>query len=167
MGSAEPQTKPKRKTRFYLVLAVVALLIAIISIVVFLGLFQTSYGPGPVDIEVTTEKAVYLQGEEVYFVIYVNNSQNWPVPYPNSVGYIIEKEGRFISGTTACIDYAAGRVPTFPAHSRTLYNPPLLWNQKMDLNGTFVQVEPGNYTVSISFSGFGYSNSGNCTLKIR
>jgi hypothetical protein len=127
---------------------------------------QTYYGPGPVEIEVATEKPSYHQGEEVYFVIYVTNPQDWPVPYPNFAGYQIQKEGALIdSGTGVNVDYPANG-PTFPAHSTTPYHPYLLWNQKMDINGTHVQVQPGNYTLEVTLGGYGYDNIGNCTFEI-
>jgi hypothetical protein len=162
-GSA-PQTEPKKRSRrLYLVLTAALLLIIIILIADFLG--QTSYGPGPVDIEVTPDKQIYLQGEEVNFAVYVNNPQDWPVPYPNGEGYAIEKDGLYIDGYGGHIDYPAGGIPTFPANSRTLTK--WQWDQKMLLNGTRVQVQPGNYTLTFSISGYGYSESSNCTFEIR
>jgi len=170
-GSAT-QTKPtKRSRRFYLVLAAAFLLSVIIISAVFLSFFmmsQTSYGPGPVDIEVTADKPFYLQGEEVNFIIYVNNPQEWPVPYPYSVLYIVEKDGVYVASLGGGqIDYAAPS-PKFPPNSKTLYGDFLMpWNQKMDLNETRVQVQLGNYTLTVSLSGYGYDESGNCTFEIR
>jgi len=168
LGTAEPQTEPKRKSRrFYLVLAAAVLLIATISIAVFLGLFQTNYGIGPVDIEVTPNKPVYLQGEEVNFTIYVNNPHDWPVAYPFQVAYRIEKGNVPVDSAILSIDFAAGRIPTFPAHSNTTYCPISPWNQKTYDNETWVQVEPGNYTFTVSLKGPSFDNSGNCTFEIR
>jgi len=172
LTGAGNQIEPKKRSRrFYLILIATVLSLAIIvGVVVFelSNVGQTSYGPGPVEIEVTTDKPFYLQGEEVYFVIYVNNPQDWPVPYPNFPGYRIEKDGLNIEEGGVNIDYVMP-IPTFPAHSRTLFNPNLHWNQKMDLNGTLVQVQPGNYTLTVYFNPglVDYGDGGNCTFEIR
>ena len=164
MNGGAPHAEPKKRSRrFHLVLALTLLLIAIIFIADFMG--QTSYGLGPVDIEVTPDKQVYLQGEEVNFTIYLNNPQDWPVPYPNGEGYAIEKDGLFIDGYGGHIDYLAGGIPAFPANSRTVTK--WQWDQKMLLNGTRVQVQSGIYTFTVSLSGYGYEESGNCTFEIR
>jgi hypothetical protein len=173
LSNTEPQTEPKKKSRrFYLVLAAAVLLITIIISVVFSGLFhmgQTSYGSDPVEIEVIPNKPFYLQGEEVNFTIYVNNPNDWSVPYPNSVRYIIEKDGLYVASLGGGqIDYVAP-FPMFPPQSKTLYREFLmLWNQKMDRNGTLEQVQPGNYTFAVLFDGaVDYGDSGNCTFEIR
>ena len=169
METENPQTKNKKRSRrFYsILLAAVLLVAAVAGALIFEMLQTTNYGPGPVDIEVATEKPFYLQGEEVYFVIYVSNPQDWPVPHPNFAEYEIEKDGLLIDGGSVFIDFAANSIPTFPAHSRTSYSPPLLWNQKTALNETRVQVQPGNYTLAVTIQGFGYGSSGNCTFEIR
>jgi hypothetical protein len=169
LATGSPQTeKRKRSRRFYLILLATILLIAAVVGAVVFEMFQTpNYGPGPFDIEVTTEKPFYLGGEDVYFVIYVTNPQDWPVPHPDYAEYQIEKEGILIDGRSVSIDFAPDRIPTFPAHSRTPYKPPLVWNQKTDLNGTRVQVQPGNYTLTLTIQGFGYRASGNYTFEIR
>lgn len=168
MSTAEPQTEPKRKhRRLYLVLAATVLLIAIISIVVFSGLFQTNYGIGPVDIEVAPDKPFYMQGEEVNFTIYVYNPHDWAVAYPYRVAYRIERGNVPVDGAILNIDFAVGRIPTFPANSNTSYSSISPWNQKTYVNETWVQVEPGNYTATFSLKGPSFDNSGNCTFEIR
>jgi len=129
---------------------------------------QTSYGLGPFEIEVASEKQVYLHGEEVNFIIYVNNPQDWTVLYPNSVLYIVEKDSVYVASLGGGqINYAAPS-PRFPSHSKTLYGDFLIqWNQKTNPNGTMVQVQQGNYTLTVSLSGYGYNESGNCTFEIR
>jgi hypothetical protein len=173
LSSGDLLTEPKKKSRrFYLVLAAAVLLIAVIISVVFLGLFnmdQTNYGPGPVEIEVISDKPVYAQGEEINFTIYVNNPHDWPVPYPNSVKYIIEKDGLYVASLGGGqIDYPAP-FPMFPPNSKTLYQEFLMpWNQKTNLNGTLVQVQSGNYTLTVSFDGaIDYGDNSNCTFEIR
>ena len=144
------------------------LLIAIISLFVFLGLFQTNYGIGAVDIEVTPDKPFYLQGEEVNFTIYVGNPHNWSVAYPCSVRYMIEKDGVDIASLGGGQIMYSAPHPTFHPHSKTLYREFLMpWNQKTNLNKTRVQVEPGNYTFTVSLEGPSFDNSGNCTFEIR
>jgi hypothetical protein len=154
-------------TRLQAIVCVVIITASIAVAAYGFNLGNIRYGPGPVEIKVTTDKPYYLQGEEVNFTITVNNPQNWPVRYPGFVGTTIENEGLSISSPSVFLDYAMPE-PTFPAHSRTLYNPPhLSWNQTMDLNGTAVQVPPGNYTLTVSLSGPGYDESNNCTFEIR
>jgi len=174
LTGAGSQIEPKKRSRrFYLILIATVLSLAIIvGVAVFelSNVGQTSSGPVPVDLEVTTDKPFYLQGEEVYFVVYVNNPQDWPVPCPFFPGYSIDKDGLNIIGGGVNINYAMP-MPTFPAHSRTLYNCSAYhWNQKMYLNETFplVQVQPGNYTLTVYFEGpVDYGDGSNCTFEIR
>lgn len=173
MVSVSLTGKPtKRHRRFYLILIVAVLTLAIIiGIALFLlGIGNTNYGPGPVNIEVTTDKPFYMQGEEVNFTIYVNNPHDWPVEYPWLVEYIIEKDFLDIDGVSVNIDFAPGRITTFPSHSRTLYGNMWHWDQKMYVNKTFTreQVQLGNYTLTVSFDGrVDYGDSGNCTFEIK
>jgi hypothetical protein len=170
-GESTPIEPKKRSRRFYFILTATVLSLAIIVGVLGFELSKAgkaSYGPGPVDIEVTTEKPFYLQGEEVNFIVYVNNPQDWPVPYPHFPGYSIDKDGENIEGGGVNINYATP-IPTFPAHSRTLFNCSAYnWNQKMYLDGTLVQVQPGNYTLTVYFEGaVDYGNGSNCTFEVR
>jgi hypothetical protein len=173
LAGGESQTEPKKKSRrFYLVLFAAILAITIILGAVIFELSnvgRTSYGLGPVEIEIATDKPYYLQGENITFSIYVNNQQNWSVAYPSHEGFKIEKDGIEIYSSGLFIDYAAGRIPTFPANARTSYGH-WTWDQRMwSDNKTVVQVQPGNYTLTISLDGQGYGdgNSGNCTFEIR
>jgi hypothetical protein len=127
---------------------------------------QSWYGPGPVDNEVATSKPIYLQGEEVYFVVYVTNPQVWPVPQPDSASYRIEKDGQVFDGGTVFTDFVSP-IPTFPPHSTTTYNPPLFWDQKTGPGTNRTQVQPDNYTLTMTLSGYGYSAGGNFTFEIR
>ncbi len=168
MNCSATQTGLAKKSRkFHLVLATAFLLIIVIIIAFFLS--QTSYGPGPVDIEVSSDKQVYLQGEEVKFIIYVNNSHDWNVPYPNSVTYIIEKDGVFVASIGGGQITYVKPGPMFDPSTKTRYQEGLMpWDQKTHLNGSLVQVHPGNYTLIITFDGaVDYGNSGNCTFEIR
>lgn len=169
MNNSGSQAEPKKRSRrFYIVLIATISLLAIISGAVILEFFsvnQTTPGPGPVDIEVTADKLSYMQGEEITFEIYVSNPQDWPVEYPYSIRYVIEKDVHVIYSVDEYASYPPDAVPTFSANSRTSFN--WSWNQKTYLNGTLVQVEPGNYALTVSFDVLGYSNSGNCTFEIR
>lgn len=175
MSGADSQTEPKKKSRsrrFYLVLITAVILIGVIIDGVILYVFssgQRSYGLGPIGIEVTPSKPFYLQGEEVNFTIYVNNPHDWPVGYPGSIRYTIEKDGLYVASLGGGqVDYAAPAYPAFPPSSKTLFRAFLRsWDQKMDLNGTRVQVEAGNYIFIVSLSGPNYDNAGNCTFEIR
>ena len=159
----------KRHRHFYVILVVAVLTLAImIGIVIFLlGVGNTNYGPGPVNIEVTTDKPLYLQGEEIQFSIYVNNPQNWPVPYPTYVA--LRAKGTDVQPVdiyNVNINPPLDSISTFPPHSRTLWDTAVLWDQKIDRNGTLVQ--PGNYTVVVSFDGLvNYGDGGNCTIEIQ
>lgn len=168
LNGETPQTETRKRSRwFYLVLAVTFLLIVMIMSAVFLG--QTSYGPGPLDIEVASDKQIYLQGEEVNFTIYVNNPHDWTVPYPNSVSYIIEKNGLYVTSVGGGQITYTEPTPMFSPDSKTLYQELLTpWNQKLYVNGALVQAQPGNYTLTVSFDGaVDYGDSGNCTFEIR
>jgi hypothetical protein len=113
------------------------------------------YGPGPVEIELTTDKPFYLQGEEVNFTITVNNPQDWPVPYPNVVEYRIGNQSVWQFMTLPLL------VPLFPAHSGTLY-------ATCSVTPLFGPMPLGNYTLNVSFSGpVDWGSGGNCTFEIR
>ncbi len=159
----------QKPRRLYVILAV-AILLAILTgaIAVNWYISQNSYGPGPVDMEVTLDKPFYLQNENVTISIYVTNPQDWPVPKPSYQWHRIEKDGIGYDGYGLHIDYAADSIPTFPAHTRTLYTT-IVWDQKttgMASNQTFAN--PGNYTLTVTLTGYGYDvNSGNLTIQIR
>jgi len=136
------------------------------AIVLTWHLSQNRYGPGPVTIEAATHKPHYLPGETVEFVIYVTNPQEWPVTQPYRVGFYIEKDGVDLAGGDVNIDFGPV-VPTFPPHSTTPYNPPLLWNQQTGSGSNRTQVQPGNYTANISIGGYGYDSSDSCIIEIR
>jgi hypothetical protein len=157
----------KRSTRLYLVIVAVILLIVIIITAVFLN--QPSYGPGPVYIEVASDKQVYLQGEEVNFTIYVNNPHDWNIPQPNSVSYIIEKDGVYVASIGGGQITYVEPLPMFSPNTKTRYQELLMpWDQKTHLNGNLVQVQPGNYTLIVTFDGaVDYGDSGNSTFEIQ
>jgi hypothetical protein len=141
-----------------MILVAIALLIVVVWGYLF---FVSTYtGPGPIEIEITTEKSVYTQGEEVQFSIYVDNQQDWRVIYPSTAYYRIGEDWALkIEG-----DYGSF-VQYFPPHSRTLYRT-YIWDQKTGENLTLVQ--PGNYTFTVSFDGpVDYGNGGNYTIEIR
>ncbi len=167
MNGSALQTGPAKKSRrFYLVLVAAFLLIAVLIIAVFLN--QTVSGPGPVEMAVESDKQVYLQGEEVNFSVYVNNPHDWNVPYPCSVSYIIGKDGVYVTSIGGGhISY--DELPMFSPNTNTSYQVLLMpWNQKLPVNGTHVQAEPGNYTLTVTFNGaVDYGDSGNCTFEIR
>ena len=124
MNGESSQTEPKKRSRrFYIILSAAVLLLIIIGVVCVDCVNRTTYGPGPIEIEVTAYKPFYLQGEEVNFTIYVNNPQNWPVAYPTSIIYIIEKDSVYVA------DLGGGQIswtipmPTFSPHSKTLFQP--------------------------------------------
>jgi hypothetical protein len=121
----------------------------------------------PVDIEVVADKLFYVQGEEANFTIYVNNPQNWSVPEPDGVTHEMNRTGSFVFDGSVCIDFVPGIVPTFPAHSRTLYET-RVWDGKVGSGDNRTLAPPGTYTYTVSFCGqVDYGNSGNCTFEIR
>ena len=126
LTSAGKQIEPKKRSkRFYAILVAAILTLAImVGVVIFelSNVGQTSYGPGPVDIEVIADKPFFLQGEEVNFTMHVNNPQDWPVPYPLQITYQIERDNHSVDGVTIFVNPAPGSISTFPAHSRTLYD---------------------------------------------
>jgi hypothetical protein len=160
------RTEPKEKARrFYIIFAVTILLAALVVGVIAYELSsvdqtndQAKYGPGPIDIEVTTDKPFYRLGELINFTIYVNNPQDWPVPSPEAVSYKIREDDHVVSDTSMNADYPPGTIDTFPAHSRT--SSFYLWNSG--------SVPSGNYTLTVTYYGLvDYGEGGNCTFEIR
>jgi len=171
MTNEEPPTKPKKRTnRFYKVLAITIILLAIILGVVIFELsdiYQNSYGSGPVEIGVTTDKPFYLQGEEINFTIYVNNPYDWKIPHPHEVTYRIEGKDNFTQSSTKFVDFPSSSVPTFSPHTRIFYST-YTWNQKVQANNNIKLAQPGNYTFSVTFSGLvAYGNGDSCVFEVR
>jgi len=146
-------------TRLQAIVCVVVITPSIAVAAYVFNIGNIRFGPGPVYIEeVKIGKLYYLQGEKVNLTVTVNNPQDWPVPEPSFVGYVIENEGFSLGECGVFIDYATP-PPTFPAHSRTLYSP--------DTQGLTLPGRPGNYKLIVSLRGWGYDDKGNCTLEIR
>lgn len=121
------------------------------------------YKPGSLELEVTTDKPSYVIGENVTFIIKVNNPQDWPVRQPNSV--IGKVEGNEVHADiegSGIIEWPV-KAPTYLAHEITIYN--LTWNQTSHgLNNLMVS---GNYTFTYRIQGYGYDTSANCTFIIE
>ncbi len=156
---------PGRRRRNYAIILFVVLLAAMIGAYCFLQWSFNYYGPGPVEIELVPDKPFYLQGENITVSIYVNNEQNWPVPFPTTLIYPLT-DGNTTMGNKLYIDYAAP-PPTFPAHSRTLYRA-MSWNEMSASLPAFMQKTPGNYTFTVRFEGsVDYGNGSRCIIEIQ
>jgi hypothetical protein len=157
--------KPKR---FHVILAAAILLVGVTgAFAVNWYTNQNRYGAGSVDMEVTFDKPFYLQNENVTISIYVINPQDWPVPKPNFLGYAIQKDGIGYDGYGLHINFASDHIPTFPPHTTTLYTT-IEWDQKTGMASNRTLVEPGNYSLTVTLSGYGYDvDSGNLTIQIR
>lgn len=149
--------KLERKYR----LLIVAISLAIIFILSYNFYFAYAYiGSGPVEIEISTDKEVYLQGEAITFNVYVINPQNWRVPYPSEIIWGIDSN-LANPPTSQRVDYVG--VPSYTAHSKTNM---LTYTWDQTLSG--VQVPSGNYTFTYSMTGFtDYGPRGNHTVTIR
>ncbi len=156
-----PQPAYKSK-RIYVVIAATVLIIAILSISIYVLTQPGPTGPGPVKIDIITDKTVYVQGEQVHFSIYINNTQNWRIPKPTTISFQI---GNY-SSKTVCIDYA-NPPPTFPAHSREFFYD-YDWNQQTSSGSNSIQVEPGYYTLTVTLDGpVNYGAPANYTFEIK
>ncbi len=144
--------------RSRLIYAVPAVAVVIIAILLAFLYFTSTIGPGPVKIEVSTDKQSYSQGETVRFNVFVTNQNLWRVLLPTEINYKIADGGQVINSMN---------LPgaSFPALSRTLLGT-FVWDQKNFANRT--QVQPGNYTLNVSFSGpTDYGASVDYTIQIR
>jgi hypothetical protein len=145
------------------------LIAVIVGVVIFemSNINQTIYGPGPVEIEVVSDKPIYMQGEEVNFTIYVTNPQNWSVPEPLGVIYRISRNDSEVFGGDKHISFGVNPPPSFPAHSRKLYET-RVWDGKVGTSDNRTLAPPGIYTFTVAFDGpVDYGDSGNCTFEIR
>ncbi len=150
-------TRPKHSRLFYAVPAATAILVVVLLAFWY---FTSLTGPGPVIIEITSDKRLYSQGENVVFNVYVKNEHSWRVPKPNQVNYRIGEDGVSLN-----INLLPGQ--TFPAFSRTFYDD-YVWDQKTGPGGNRTQLPPGNYTLRVSFGGpTNYGNEATCTVEIR
>jgi len=155
-------TEPKKKSHRRVLASFVAVGLVIAFVLSFLGFSRspTVTGPGPVNIEVTSDKPFFLQGEDVALLVYVYNPQNWSVPYHSKIRYWIE--GDNLTGGLD-IDYAPDSNPVFSPNSRTLiYN--YSWNR---LAGGRMLV-PGNHTLRVSIEGpVDYGEGGSYTFEVK
>jgi hypothetical protein len=148
----------RRPRSLYLIFAAVTMMVAGILVYWFFAFAYT--GPGPVKIEIATDKQFYLLGEEIQFRVHVYNPQLWRATYPSRVDYRIGDEG-----LTKHITLASP-PPSFPGKSRTLYDT-YVWDQKTGPGGNRTQALPGEYLLTVSFDGpIEYGNGGDCTVKI-
>lgn len=156
-----PQPANKSK-RIYAVIAAALLIVAILSVTLYVLTQPGPTGPGPVKIDIITDKPIYLQGEQTHFSIYVNNTQNWRIPEPTTISFQI---GNY-SSTTVCIDYV-NPPPTFPAHSREFFYD-YDWNQQTGTGSNSKQVEPGYYTLTVTLEGsVNYGAPAKFTFEIK
>jgi len=152
-------TNMQKSRRVYVVLALVVLGLAMA--LVFRLTSPPVTGTGPVNIEIETDKQSYLPGVEVQFRVYVYNPRFWHVPYPSMVEYRIGNEGLTRQMTLT------SPPPTFVPWSRVLYDT-YVWDQKAGTGGNRTQVQPGNYTLTVSFGGpVDYGKGGSCAIEIR
>jgi hypothetical protein len=160
------EKKRKWRRTIKLAAAVIVLVLVIGFVDLYIENMPSYYGPGPFGLEVTTTEPVYEVGEEVTFIIRVNNTQDWPVRYPKSIIMSVEGNGVKIQLLgSAIVDYPP-YAPTYPAHEVTIHNK--IWNQTdYHTNRTHTPVDAGNYTFTYSISGFGYDASANCTFEIK
>lgn len=150
----------EKSRRVYGFLAIVILAIAVVLVYQVASPAPLITGPGPINIEVATDKQSYLPGEEIKFHIYVYNSRFWQVPYPFRVEYRIG-DGALVKQITLPIP-----PPTFHQWSRILYDT-YVWDQKTGSGGNRTQVLPGDYTLTVSFDGIiDYGNDGSCTIDV-
>jgi hypothetical protein len=156
------KAKPKKKfKRIHTIIIVAVLLIAALSYAVYTLTYTVPNGPGPVEIEVLTDKPSYVQGENITFSIYVNNPHDWRVPYPSLVTYQIGNESTGVN-----IDYTLP-YPSFPAHSRTFFEN-YSWNQMVGSASNRMLVEPGNYTLTVTLNGsVDYGTPKNFSFEIK
>jgi hypothetical protein len=137
-SSGEPKKKPS--WRFAIVLAAVVLFASVV--IISHEFTKVKIGPGPVDIEIVPDKPYYVQGENVNFSIYISNPHDWNVEYPWKKTYTLGND-------THIVDMELSPdLPSFPAHSRVLYDTSL-WTPKH----SSILANPGNYTFTVTLGG--------------
>lgn len=142
-------------------------MIATFSIVVFKlpNLGQNNFGPGPVKVEVTTDKSYYFQGEKVNITIYVTNEKDWPILEPDRVIHRMINSDGIVFDNDINIDFV--ERASFPAHSRTFFDS-FIWDQDVEAGDNITYAKVGNYTFSVVFLGSqNYGIGDNCTFEIR
>ncbi len=146
--------KLRKNGKIYRILFYVS--IALIVGVIVLALLSVAFtpppastGPGPVEIEITTDKLSYLPDEKMHFSVYVHNPQDWAVPYPTGILFEI--------GTAGSAGSVASYKLTFPAQSKTFLK-----------NFTWSERQPGIYTLTVTLRGdVDYGNPGNLTVNVE
>jgi len=127
-------------------------LVLVASAIAAYTLLQPKMGPGPVEVEVTSDKPSYLPGQSVTFSIYVTNPHDWNVEYPWKKEYTV-------GNASLIVDMEHGpNPPSFPAHSTTLYDT-YVWRPTSHPG----LAELGNYTLTVVLD----DGSGTCSFEIR
>ena len=82
----------RRRGKAFLALFILGIIflafVSFVAIYVFTSP-KTIVGNGPIEIQIVATKPSYTPETQGQFQIYINNPQNWSVPYPTSVWYRI------------------------------------------------------------------------------
>jgi hypothetical protein len=151
-GSEGEPSKNHRK--FYLGVVVVASIFVMLAVAFFAFRDPVLYS-NTLKVQTVTDKSSYTHGEDVSISVYVINGKDESFAQPTTVSYkVSDSTGQEVYAVILDITWSFP-PPEFPAHSKTLFSSHV-WNQKSISTATIV--EPGNYTIIVSFE-YGTSES--------
>ncbi|MCW4003575.1 MAG: hypothetical protein NWE95_06665 [Candidatus Bathyarchaeota archaeon] len=122
-------------------------------------------GPEPVNLEVVTEKTTYAQGENVTFLIYENNTQDWAVYKPTAYGYwVSNSQGNVVWESGGFhVDFPPSNN-TYPAHYGNAWR--AIWDQTVTIDNRTTMAPPGDYTFTYLIDA-PYIVQANCAVTIK
>jgi hypothetical protein len=119
---------------------------------------------GPFAVTITPDNPCFNQGENVTFTVTIINNQVYPVQYPSLEDVSITRNGLPCVSPSLNVDYAVGKVPTYPANSNSSYS----WRWfESKIDNQIIPHETGSYALTYRIKGNGYDVSADCTFEIR
>ena len=160
-------TERGRKPKWiYAIIAVLIVGLVILGYVIFSETLSSEpIGPEPVTLQVTTEKTTYTQGENVTFLIYENNTQDWAVYKPTAYGYwVSNSQGNVVWESGGFhVDFPPSNN-TYPAHYGNAWG--AIWDQTVTIDNRTTMAPPGDYTFTYLIDD-PYIVQANCAVTIK
>lgn len=152
--------------RIYAAITVLTIGLAILGYVILSGTqFSEPIVPGPITLQVATEKTTYIQGENITFLIQENNAQDWAVHKPTAYGYwISNNQGEVIWESGGFHADFPSSNNTYPAHYKNTWQ--AVWDQTATVDNKRIVAPAGDYTFTYLIDE-PYVVQANCIITIK